>query len=191
MELRNKQPRDEITFLEPSVQQFIASIQSSLFGQAEPSDRAGSTGFVAGVGERLDAALARVTEFLGAEAGSIFLVDASTGDLVLQHATGQVGQKIVGLRLPTGQGVVGWVVKYSEDLIVPYPGLDTRFFEGVDESTGFSTHSILCCPIVAAGRSIGAVEMLNKREGTFNDDDRILLRAIARQVAQVITVIAR
>jgi GAF domain-containing protein len=118
-------------------------------------------------------------------------VDASTGDLILQYATGEVGPKIVGLRLPSGQGVVGWVVKYSEDLIVPYPGLDTRFFEGVDESTGFSTRSILCCPIVAAGQAIGAVEMLNKRQGTFNDDDRILLRAIARQVAQVITAVAR
>ena len=59
-------------------------------------------------------------------------------------------------------------------------------FEGVDERTGFSTNSILCGPIVVDDTAIGAIEVLNKVEGTFNDDDLVVLRAIARQVAGVI-----
>jgi len=171
MELEDKKLIDAVSFLDKRVQRFIAAIGQSLSGQ-----------------ENVDAVLSQVAEFLGAGAASIFLVDEPTGDLVLCYATGEVGDKIVGLRLPSGQGVVGWVVKYSEDLIVPYPGLDTRFFEGVDESTGFFTQSILCSPIKRSEKAIGAVEMLNKREGTFNDDDLVLLRAVADQLVQVFAV---
>ena len=113
-------------------------------------------------------------------------MDQSTGELVFSYACGEAGAKAIGFRLESGQGVVGWVVKHSEDLIVPYPGLDARFFEGVDERTGFSTNSILCGPIVVDETAIGAIEVLNKVEGTFNDDDLVVLRAIARQVAVVI-----
>lgn len=173
MELSNKEPVDQVTFLDDEAQNFIAAVGTSL-SHREDIDAA------------LPRVIAQITEFLTAEALSIFVVDESTGDLVLRYATGEVGDKIIGLRLRGGQGVVGWVVKYSEDLIVPYPGMDARFFEGVDQSTGFSTRSILCSPILTNGRTIGAIEVLNKIEGTFNDDDLILLRAIARMVADVL-----
>jgi sigma-B regulation protein RsbU (phosphoserine phosphatase) len=169
MEQSNRKPADQVTFLDQEAQDFIASIGESLTSQADVAT-----------------ALTRVTGFLAAEAGSVFVVDESDGDVVLRYATGEVGDKIVGLRLKSGQGVVGWVVKYSEDLIVPYPGMDTRFFEGVDASTGFSTRSILCSPMQIGDQTIGALEVLNKMEGTFNDDDQILLQAVARLMAQVL-----
>jgi len=162
---------DEVTFLEDETQAFIAALSADLVRQID---------------RLLSASMIKVAEFLTAEALSIFLVDRETGDLVLRYATGEVSDDILGLRLQRGQGVVGWVVKYGEDLIVPYPGMDTRFFEEVDERTGFSTHSILCSPIQSGHQIIGAIEVLNKIEGTFNDDDLILLRAIARLVASVI-----
>jgi GAF domain-containing protein len=162
---------DEVTFLDDEAQAFIATLSENLVRQID---------------RLLSASMVKVTEFLAAEAVSIFLIERETGDLVLRYATGEVSDEILGLRLQRGQGVVGWVVKYGEDLIVPYPGMDTRFFEEVDERTGFSTHSIMCCPIQSGRRIIGAIEVLNKIEGTFNDDDLIVLRAIARLVASVI-----
>jgi signal transduction protein with GAF and PtsI domain len=173
----NNQPVDKTAFLDEEAQSFIASISASLSCQND-------------INATLAQVNVQITEFLAAEALSIFVVDEFTGDLVLTHATGQVGHEIIGLRLKSNQGVVGWVVKHSEDLIVPYPGLDARFFEGVDEDTGFSTRSILCSPIRDKGRTIGAIEVLNKKEGTFNDDDLELLRAIAQLMAEVISTAA-
>jgi GAF domain-containing protein len=170
---KNREPVNEIDFLDQRAQDFIATADDHL---SHPKN--------------VDAVLARViaemTEFIGAEAASLFLVDESTGDIVLKYAIGDVGEKIVGLRLGHDEGVVGWVVRFNEDLIVPYPGMDTRFFEGVDKETGFHTRSILCGPIRTNGTAIGAIEVLNKKDGTFNDDDLVLLRAIARSVAKVI-----
>jgi len=174
METRKREPADQVTFLDQDAQDFILAVEQQL----SEFD---------GVESLLTEILKQLVEFIGAEESSIFLVDASNGQLVLSYASGEVGTRIIGLRLESGQGVVGWVIRYSEDLIVPYPGLDARFFEGVDEHTGFSTRSILCGPIVADGTAIGAIEVLNKTEGTFNDDDLVVLRAIARLVARVIT----
>lgn len=173
MELSNRMPVDEIDFLDEEAQSFIATIAQSL---AKPDD----------VDAVLVEVLSRVTEFIGAEEASIFLVDQSTGELVFSYACGEAGAKAIGFRLQSGQGVVGWVVQHSEDLIVPYPGLDARFFAGVDVSTGFTTRSILCGPIRAHGKAIGAIEVVNKKTGTFNDDDLVLLRAVTRLVAKVI-----
>jgi GAF domain-containing protein len=168
-----RRPVDETTFLDKEAQDFIKAADRDLSEQDD-------------VDTAVADVISQVADFIGAEEASLFMVDESTGDLILRYATGEVGKKIIGLRLESGQGVVGWVVKYGEDLIVPYPGLDARFFDGVDESTGFSTRSILCGPIRTNGQAIGAIEVLNKREGTFNDDDLVLLRAITRLVANVI-----
>ncbi len=173
MGLSSRKPVDEVAFLDEEAQQFIKAADKTLSVQED-------------VDVALTQAITEVTDFLGAEAASLFVVDRSTGELVLRYAIGEVGDKIIGLRLQSGQGVVGWVVKYSEDLIVPYPGMDARFFEGVDERTGFSTRSILCAPIQARGKTIGAIEVLNKKQGTFNDDDLVLLRAVSRLVAGIV-----
>lgn len=177
MEKRKREPIDQVTFLDQEAQDFIQSVEAQLSEVDEE-------------GALLTYNLKRLVEFIGAEESSIFLVDASTGQVVLSYASGEVGTRIIGLRLESGQGVVGWVIKNREDLIVPYPGLDARFFEGVDERTGFSTRSILCAPIVVEGAAIGAVEVLNKTEGTFNDDDLVILRAVAKLFARVISTAA-
>jgi GAF domain-containing protein len=173
MESNDREPVDEISFLDREAQEVIAAMGRTLSSWED-------------VDAALNQVITRVTEFLDAEAASIFVVDESTGELVLRYAVGVVRDEVIGLRLPSGEGVVGWVIHNGEDLIVPYPGLDARFFEEVDARTGFSTRSILCSPIRSDERVLGAVEVLNKREGTFNDDDLVLLRAVTRLMAEVI-----
>ena len=127
--------------------------------------------------------LARVNERLGTQATSVFMLSEQGDELVVRYAATPESQAIVGLRMPFGQGVVGWVVKYSEDLIVPATARDPRFFSGVDERTGFVTHSILCVPIILEGKTLGAIEALNKTSGNFDNDDVLFLQAIAEAIA--------
>jgi GAF domain-containing protein len=171
MQMSKSELEKAITFLDEDAQDFIAAVGHNL-AERRAADVV------------LNRTMLQVAEFLGAEAASVFVLDRSTDDLVLTYATGEVRDQVVGLRLESGQGVVGWVVKNGEDLIVPYPGLDARFFDGVDERTGFYTRSILCGPMRANGNTLGAIEVLNKKDGTFNDDDLVVLRAIARLVAR-------
>jgi GAF domain-containing protein len=164
---------NETQFLDEEAQAFIAQVETIL---SDPDDLEVAIGQV----------IPAITAYLSAAALSIFVVNADTGELLLQFATGAVSDQLVGLRLQSGQGVVGWVVQHGEDLIVPYPGLDTRFFSGIDRRTGFSTRSILCSPIQSEGKVIGAIEVLNKQTGTFNDEDLMVLRALSHRLAPII-----
>jgi GAF domain-containing protein len=154
--------------MDPDAQAFVERLADSL---AERSDF--------GLAELMD----RVLEYLHIEALSIFMLERATDELLCKYAAGPVGQQVFGLRIPVGQGVVGWVVKYEEDLIVPSTDLDPRFYGGVDEQTGFVTRSILCVPMLQAGQIIGAIEAMNKTTGHFNDEDVVLLVEVADVVA--------
>ena len=128
-----------------------------------------------------------INQYFSTEAASFFVLDESHNELVLKYAAGPVSQKILGLRIPLGQGVVGWATQFNEPLIVPLPGLDSRFCSSVDEQSGFVTRSILCVPVTQADRNLGAIELLNKVTGPFIDDDVALLQDLASAFADICT----
>lgn len=142
----------------------------------------GKVSFSSNISELME----QVNKCLHTEALSIFVLDETSAEMVLEHAAGPVGEEVAGMRIPVGQGVVGWVVKYADPLIVPKPGLDPRFLADVDEQTGFVTRSILCVPIVSGGRTLGAIEVLNKTAGNFDDDDVVFLQDIAQKIGDMI-----
>lgn len=88
-------------------------------------------------------------------------------------------QELIGRRIPEHQGIVGWVVQHNESLIVNDAQNDRRFYSGIDALTGFKTRSVLCVPLRVHHQAIGAIEMLNKRDGPFAQDDVDLLEAVA------------
>jgi len=164
---------DEMMSLSQAALAFLASATRSLMLQSD---------VVLGMSELLE----QINAYLGTEAISVFVLDPARDELIIQYITGPVSQDLLGLRVPVGQGVVGWVVKHQEDLIVPSTDLEPRFFSGVDEQTGFETQSILCVPIMCAGHILGAIEVLNKMNGNFNDSDVELMQGLASVVANYI-----
>lgn len=121
---------------------------------------------------------------MDAEASSLALRDASTGELVFHLASGEGGKTIESMRLPKGQGIAGWVAENGESVIVPDVSKDTRFYSGVDQKSKFKTRSIMCVPMRRSGdKVIGVLQALNKREGTFDDQDLILFTSLANIAA--------
>lgn len=119
-----------------------------------------------------------------AEASSLALRDAGTGELVFHLASGESGKTVESLRLPKGQGIAGWVAENGESVIVPDVSKDKRFFKGVDEKSAFVTRSILCVPMRRSGdKIIGVLQVLNKRKGTFDDQDMVLFTSLANIAA--------
>jgi signal transduction histidine kinase len=63
---------------------------------------------------------------------------------------------------------------------------DRRWFKGVDQVSGYQTRSLLCVPLRVKGQVIGALEVLNKRDGPFTDDDLRLVSSLGDLAAQAI-----
>lgn len=116
---------------------------------------------------------------LDVEACSIALLDEDVQDLFFIMAEGIGASHVRGTRIPASQGVIGWVVRNHQSLIVPDVASDPRFFAGIDNVTGARTRSLMCTPLEAHGRIIGAIEAMNKKAGEFDEDDLRLFRLIA------------
>ena len=118
---------------------------------------------------------------LDGERASLFLVDREQGELWSRVAQELDMQEI---RLPAHSGIVGWVVDNNQVANVPDAYDDDRFNAGVDKSTGYKTNTILCAPIRAEdGRVLGALEVINKALGGFDEEDEQLIRSFAGQAA--------
>ncbi len=136
--------------------------------------------------ETLDTIIARVTHLMESEAASIILLDEDTDKLWFAAASGQGAEFIRSVRLSLGQGIAGWVAQHGEPVIVPDVSKDTRWFEEFDKASGLATRSILCVPLSAKGRIIGAIEVMNKTSGTFVQEDVRWLSSLAALAAAAI-----
>ena len=91
------------------------------------------------------------------------------------------------IEIPLGEGIVGWVAREREPLIVADAQKDNRFFKDADKSTGFVTRSILGVPVVYADELLGVMEVLNPTgKKSFDDSDRDLLVSFANLAAVAI-----
>ncbi|MEO6689771.1 MAG: GAF domain-containing protein, partial [Dokdonella sp.] len=133
----------------------------------------------------LSEAVNRVADFMQAEAASLFLLDPETGVLDCRICVGPVD--ITGSRLAVGQGVVGRAVAENTTQIVADASTDTRVWRAADDDSGFVTRSLVCAPLATADGPIGALEIVNRRDGApFSAADAELLGIIAAPAALAI-----
>ncbi len=108
----------------------------------------------------------------GAAAASICLTDETTSELVYQSAWGAGAREIVGVRLPPGAGIAGVVVGSGAAEAVPDCRTDPRFAARIAEGTGYVPYTMLVVPLERAGRPIGALTILDRRDGrAYRNDD--------------------
>ncbi len=128
--------------------------------------------------------LEEVNTAIGAEAQSLWLLNHETGLIACHYATGPGGEAIKKVTVPLGMGIVGSSVASQTAIMIADAQKDDRVFRAADQQTGFVTHSLLCVPLVRQGKSIGAIEAVNKRGGSlFSQADLELLRSIADSAA--------
>jgi GAF domain-containing protein len=122
------------------------------------------------------------------EAASIALYDAPTDRLVFRIASGEQGQGVVGVSIPTSQGIAGYVYSTAQSLAISDVRQDPRFGRDVAESTGYVPRSLIAVPLVDDHGTIGVLEVLDKRDSaTFSLRDVELAGVFARQAAIAIS----
>ncbi len=124
----------------------------------------------------------KATALLRCQAGSLLLVDPNTDELVFRVALGPAGAILNAKRLPPGAGIAGAVVRSGKPSIVNDAQSDPRHYHDVDGFTTLVTQSLLCVPLFDKESTIGALEVMNKTDGSpFRDQDRDSLAAFATQ----------
>ncbi|MDW8278761.1 MAG: GAF domain-containing protein [Anaerolineales bacterium] len=128
--------------------------------------------------------LQSAVKILNAEAGTLFIVDEQTGELVFKVTEGPVAQNLVGQRLPPGSGFVGQAVLTRQPVIINNVASSATWNASTDRQTGFVTRSLLAIPMEVKDRVIGVIEVINKKDGSpFTEDDQNLLSAFSGQAS--------
>lgn len=129
--------------------------------------------------ELLPRVFQRVLAALGAEGGSLWIAE---GDMLrCRLALGGAGQRLVGAQMPVGTGFVGSVAAKQRTTMVMEAVRDPRFQAETDGADQTSSSNVMATPMVTAGTTVGAIQVVNKRVGTgvFDDHDRELLEGLA------------
>lgn len=128
----------------------------------------------------------KINEYCQVEAGSLLMVDEETDELVFVMTLEAGEEKLFGVRIPHGRGIVWSVAESQQYEIVHDVAGDPRFLRDVSDSVGFEVRNILCVPIVVKGRTIGVIELLNKIEGLFTEEEAQRLARMAATIGVAI-----
>ncbi|GAB4338744.1 MAG: hypothetical protein Kow0089_10950 [Desulfobulbaceae bacterium] len=129
----------------------------------------------------LEYTMQMIRALMNVEAGSLALV--KDGELEFAVAFEIDLEKLSRVKLKLGQGISGAVAARGESIIENDVQQSSNFYPQIDTITGFTTRSVLCVPMISQGKVIGIIEVLNKREGDFSEEDRDVLHSIATSVS--------
>jgi sigma-B regulation protein RsbU (phosphoserine phosphatase) len=119
-------------------------------------------------------------QLAGADRCSLWLIDERQQQLWTRVAHG-----IDPIRIPLGKGLVGACVSEDRVFLVNDAAHEPRLLRAIDEKSGYQTKQVLCVPLRAEGKVIGALQLLNKPSG-FTELDAGLTGLLAQFAASAI-----
>jgi CheY-like chemotaxis protein/signal transduction histidine kinase/HPt (histidine-containing phosphotransfer) domain-containing protein len=114
---------------------------------------------------------------------SVWLIDPETNELVCRQATGPQHDTLQGWRLAPEKGLVGWVARHGESLIVPDALTDERHFKGVNQQSELVLRSILSVPLRVKQSVIGVLQVADTSTDRFKPTDLRLVEPLAANAA--------
>ena len=118
-------------------------------------------------------------QVLRADRGTVWLYDAAADELVIEIATG-----FAPVRIPTSVGLAGTCARDRRIINVPDCYADQRFNPEVDKRSGYRTRCMLTLPLVDhKDVLVGVMQVLNKVDGVFDQNDEALATVLAAQCA--------
>jgi GAF domain-containing protein len=156
-----------------AVRELLAAVARRL----EAADRINGTP----TDDLLSAIAATAVTALEAQAASIAIHDATADRLVFAAAAGPASGGVVGLAIDAGAGIAGYAFTTGQPLAVAEATADPRFDPTVAEATGYVPSSLLAAPLSDHAGTIGVIEALDRRGGSFTLRDLDIAGALARE----------
>lgn len=135
----------------------------------------------------LDTILTKAIDAVQAKAGSILLIEEDRDSLYFRTAKGEKSEALKSLRLKGGQGIAGHVAATGETVRVDDAEQSEHHDKSIAKKLGVTVGSVLCVPVNADGKRLGALELLNRKNGFTEADERLAV-LLAGQVGRALVV---
>ncbi|MAQ19221.1 MAG: hypothetical protein CMN30_31025 [Sandaracinus sp.] len=136
--------------------------------------------------EGLEFTLELFDDLLGTEAQTACLYDIDHDVYRVAAATGPGSDAIRGRAIPFQAGLFGAAAKTPQSAMrVPNATSDPRFDEASDGREGLAIRDLMYVPLVAQGRSLGMVQLVNRSHAKgFSQADTDLATYVGQQLAR-------
>ncbi len=117
------------------------------------------------INETLKSVMEQIGNVFAPQNWSLLLQNPKTGELTFKLAIGSGVDKILGMTIPKGRGIAGWIAETGQAIIIKDVANDKRFDATMDQLLGFKTESIIGVPLKTKDRVFGVIELINKLNG--------------------------
>lgn len=133
------------------------------------------------INEVLDIIIMQISKIMHIDDCAIFLCDKDIGDLVLSAAYGKRKPLIGKLRVPAGQGLIGYVGETRKTRLESGAHLDDFRHLPPGDYDGFQT--AVASALYIPDKLIGVAEIRDTVERDWSTEDLLLLKTITKQMA--------
>ena len=124
----------------------------------------------------LDQMLGLLISITQAEAGTLYLYDATTHELEFKVVHGSAASlRLVGARIDADRGVAGVTLRSTEPLFIGDVASDPRWDRATGELAGMRLRTMYCVPLMLRGKPIGVVQLFNLSANACDDPDELAL----------------
>jgi hypothetical protein len=131
----------------------------------------------------LEAVLYFCMESFRVEAASVLMLDYEKKNFRFYSAEGPAKPVLLMATFPADRGLAGAVLETQQAELINDVQNDPRFYSKFDKDSGFLTRNMIAIPLTAGEEKIGVLEILNKFEGDFYEEDLLFLQTIAEEIA--------
>lgn len=126
-------------------------------------------------------------ELTGSASASIMEFDETSNSLRFVAVPWFWHQLLKDISVPLDKSIAGWVFANNKLQIVQDVRKDPRHYKTVDQTTNFTTFSLLAVPVVYKGEPIGVFEVVNKGDSAhYTEADATILEILAFQAALIL-----
>ncbi|PWU04072.1 MAG: hypothetical protein C5B43_05130 [Verrucomicrobia bacterium] len=130
--------------------------------------------------ELLNLIIEKTKKFTHSERVIIYLYDEH--EQILWNRAGE-GVEFMSVEFKLGQGIPGQVIEKEKTFVINDTQRDSRYDPKIDDITDVRVKSMLCAPITEKNKKIGVIQLINKQDGEYDDDDVAFVEAMAAQAS--------
>lgn len=126
-----------------------------------------------------------------AQSGALYIYDDEQDALYFAAARGPKAKEVLALdiTIKPGKGIAGSAFQNDEVIAVSDANKDARFSREISEAVGYEVKSVLTAPITCDGQTLGALQVLNKKNGsTFSAAEVELARQLGRYAGGLVSL---
>lgn len=124
----------------------------------------------------LNQMLALIIEVTEAEAGTLYLYDAASEELVFRVVQGdEASRSLVGTRFPSSRGVAGRALREGRPLFIGDVRGDPSWDRTLGELSTLHLRTMYCLPLSLRGAPVGVVQIFNPPFHTIDEADELPL----------------